>query len=214
MLIRAESYMDGEDDYYIHDNDVIMGIIRDILYNRSSIIDTYQSNHTLEKICEYDVSIVSNEVRSLLELNRNNTASVAARLKVLKAHFSDGNINPFISMNCKVYPQAISWMAKDRQGLPLLYNFIRSMTVSFENVARRRRGRPRDGLAFIASHNGRGRGRHMTIPSWITIPPDRLSVKKNSQPSRREGGLRSSGSTSSDDTQERELKKELANDYS
>ena len=32
MLIRAESYMEGEDDYYIHDNDVIMGIIRDILY--------------------------------------------------------------------------------------------------------------------------------------------------------------------------------------
>ena len=66
MLIRAESYMQGEDDYYIYGNDVIMGIILDILYNRSSIIDTYQSNHRLEKICEYDVSIVSNEVRSLI----------------------------------------------------------------------------------------------------------------------------------------------------
>ena len=108
-------------------------------------------------------------------------------------------------------------MAKDRQGLPLLYNFIGSMTVSFENAARRSRHRPRDGLAFIASHNGRGRGRHMTIPSWITIPPDRLSVKKNSQPSasvvpssRREGRLGSSGSTSSDDTKVYELKKEAA----
>ena len=181
MLIRAESYMDGEDDLYFIDNGIIMGIITDILYNRSSIIDTYQSNHTLEKICEYDVSIVSNEVRSLLELNRNNTASVAARLKVLKAHFSDGNINPFIDMNCKVYPQAISWMAKDRQGLPLLFNFVRSMEVSFDsNVARSMsRRRLREGLAFIASHNGRGRGTHMTIPSWITSRPDRLPEKNS-----------------------------------
>ena len=45
------------------------------------------------------------------------------------------------------------------------------MQVSFENVARSRsRRRPRDGLAFIASHNDRGSGRHMTIT--ITSRPE------------------------------------------
>ena len=179
---RLKDVSFGLDQMLFNNVSIVMDIFLNLLYNTSSIIDTYLSNHTLEKI-EHNVSNIPNEVRSLLELNRNNDASVAARLKVLKAHFSDGNINPFVDMNSKVYPQAISWMAKDRQGLSLLFNFVRSMEVSFDsNVARSiSRRRLREGLAFIASHNGRGRGTHMTIPSWITSRPDRLSAKKNSQ---------------------------------
>ena len=197
---RLKDVSFGLDQMLFNNVSIVMDIFLNLLYNTSSIIDTYLSNHTLEKI-EHNVSNLPNEVRSLLELNRNNNASVAARLKVLKAHFSDGNINPFVDMNCKVYPQAISWMAKDRQGLPLLYNFIRSMTVSFE-IVRRSRRRPRDGLAFIASHNGRGRGRHMTIPSWITIPPDRYS--------RPSAFVSSITRLASSEDKERELKKKLA----
>jgi len=57
------------------------------LCNKSSIISTFNSNHTLERICGGMV-FVPEELTSLLRINRENSVSQAARLKIIKTHFS------------------------------------------------------------------------------------------------------------------------------
>jgi hypothetical protein len=57
-----------------------------ILCNRSSILSTYHSNHTLEKLCdELNEELLSEDLRSLLQLNRENSKSQAACLKIIKS---------------------------------------------------------------------------------------------------------------------------------
>ena len=90
------------------------------LCNRSSIMETYQSNHTLEKLCgEYKLP---QELISLLRLNRKNCNSDAARLKIIMTHFSDSEINmlPFVNMDLIVRPHAIAWMFRDLHSYELL----------------------------------------------------------------------------------------------
>jgi hypothetical protein len=98
-----------------------------MLCNTSSILNTFNSNHTLEKICgEYKERSLPNDLSSLLRLNRESSVSQAARLKIIKSHFSGYEINmqPFMEMNLNVRPHAIaSWMAKDMQ----LYELLRAM---------------------------------------------------------------------------------------
>jgi hypothetical protein len=94
------------------------------LCNKSSIISTFNSNHTLERICGGMV-FVPEELTSLLRINRENSVSQAARLKIIKTHFSGNNINmePFNKMAVNVRPHAIEWMAKDMH----LYELLRAM---------------------------------------------------------------------------------------
>ena len=69
-----------------------------ILCNKSSIMSTYNSNHG------------------------ENTVSLAARLKIIKSHFSGSGINmqPFIDMGICVRPHAIAWMVRDENAFQLL----------------------------------------------------------------------------------------------
>ena len=68
---------------------------------------------------------VPEELTSLLRINRENSVSQAARLKIIKTHFSGNNINmePFNKMAVNVRPHAIEWMAKDMH----LYELLRAM---------------------------------------------------------------------------------------
>ena len=67
---------------------------------------------------------------SLLKINRENNESQAARL-IMDVHFggSDMNMQPFIEMDLKVKPVAISWVAQDDncQSRSLLYRCVRTM---------------------------------------------------------------------------------------
>jgi hypothetical protein len=92
-----------------------------ILCNTSSILNTFNSNHTLEKVCDtWNETLLPLE--SVLQINRENSVSQAARLKIIKTHFSGSEINmrPFVEMILSVRPHAIAWMAKDERGYELL----------------------------------------------------------------------------------------------
>jgi hypothetical protein len=100
------------------------------LCNTSSILRTFNSNHTLEWIygkSNYDEFLYSVDLVCLLRLNRENSKSQAARLKIIKTYFSGSKINdqPFNVDRMKLYvrPHAIAWMAKDEH----LYQFLRAM---------------------------------------------------------------------------------------
>ena len=71
------------------------------------------------------------DLRSLLQLNRENTKIEAARRKILQCHFSgsDISIQPFIAMDLNALPHAIAWMARDEHGSSLLYTFARNTTL-------------------------------------------------------------------------------------
>ena len=65
-----------------------------LLCDSSSIMSTYQSNHTLTRLCDrYCLRNLPEDLRFLLQLNEKNTVSQAARLKIIKTHFSGSEIN-------------------------------------------------------------------------------------------------------------------------
>jgi Ran GTPase-activating protein (RanGAP) involved in mRNA processing and transport len=102
-----------------------------ILCNTSSILNTFNSNHTLERVCNmWSDSLLPLE--SLLQINRENSVSAAARLKIIKTHFrgSEINMQPFMVMGLSVRPHAIAWMAKDMH----LYELLRAMPSLLERI--------------------------------------------------------------------------------
>ena len=69
------------------------------------------------------------DLQTLLQLNRENYPTEAARRKILKVHFSGAfNMQPFINMDLKAVPYAFAWMARDEYGSSLLYQFVRNTT--------------------------------------------------------------------------------------
>lgn len=112
----------------------IHAIFTTILSNNSSIVSTFNSNHTLEKLCsESDLSSLSNDLLFQLRLNRENNLSQAARIKIITAHFSGHEINmqPFMDMDLSVRPHALAWMARDDSKS---YQFLRTMPSLLEKV--------------------------------------------------------------------------------
>jgi Ran GTPase-activating protein (RanGAP) involved in mRNA processing and transport len=109
-----------------------------MLCDNSTILSTYQSNHTLERLSGDDLygncyeSDLPVDVLSLLQINRENSVSQAARLKIINTHFSGVEINmlPFVEMNLSVRPRAVAWMAKDMH----LYDLLRAMPSLLERV--------------------------------------------------------------------------------
>eukprot|EP01083_Nonionella_stella_P291219 991002_1 len=117
--------------------------ISKVLCDRSSVAYTFQSNHTLETLCDLDFEFaLPGKVRSLLELNRESSRRDAARLKVLKYYFGSNEvILPFMGMGVDVLPRAIAWMGQDASnnnsgrdhtaGLSLLYRFVLTAPLCF-----------------------------------------------------------------------------------
>ena len=101
------------------------------LCNNASILSTYQSNHSLVKL-SYNVRSLPENLISLLRINRENSTSQAARIKIIKTHFSGSDINTqvFADMEVHVRPTAIAWMGRDGGSDgngDLLFAFLRSM---------------------------------------------------------------------------------------
>ena len=87
-----------------------------MLCNSSSIVSTYHSNHTTEKLCSLsDECKLPEEVKTFLRLNKENSKSQAARIKIIKTHLSGCEINmqPFVNMELSIHPHANAWMARD-----------------------------------------------------------------------------------------------------
>ena len=103
-----------------------------ILYDTSNILNTYNSNHTVEKLCEEDWYWFSNELTSILRINKENDTNQAARIKIIKAHFSGPVIDTqvFTDMKLNVLPSAIAWMGRggvNGESIDLLFSYFRSM---------------------------------------------------------------------------------------
>ena len=107
-----------------------------VLCNKSSIMDTYRSNHTLEMLRQlFEERRLPEDVRSLLQINRENTKSQAARLKITRTHFPGGFVaQPFVGMDFNVLPYAIAWMGRDGEGEvdEHFYGYLRSMPSLFD----------------------------------------------------------------------------------
>jgi hypothetical protein len=118
-----------------------------MLCNNRSILSTFNSNHSLEKIIleifAYDedndedeeeqiMAKLPEELKTLLQINKENYKSQAARLKIINTHFSGNDINmePFMKMDVDIRPHAIGWMAKDMH----VYQFLRAMPSLLEKV--------------------------------------------------------------------------------
>ena len=71
---------------------------------------------------------------SLLRINKENSNSQAAHIKIIKTHFSGSDINAqiFAHMEVNVLPTAFAWMVRDGgsgsdENGDLLFEFLRSM---------------------------------------------------------------------------------------
>jgi len=104
-----------------------------ILCNETSILSTYHSNHSLKELCRTsNASSLPENLRSLLRFNKENSYSQAARIKIIRTHFSGSNINTqiFARMEVHVLPTVIAWMGRDGGcdgNGDLLFAFLRSM---------------------------------------------------------------------------------------
>lgn len=84
-------------------------------------MSTDQSNHTLKKLGwdEYYDFVLPDDIECLLQLNRENSISDTARLKIIRTHFSgrDINMQPFKDMNVKVFRlQLLGWDETGRRA--------------------------------------------------------------------------------------------------
>lgn len=115
-----------------------MGAFLPALCNTASIMSTFNSNHTLERLRggQYGQNTPPANVMSLLHINGDNGRYAAARLKIIHTHFCGTNIGtqPFMVMELGVLPQAVAWAGKDVSGRSLMYQLIRSLPFMFERV--------------------------------------------------------------------------------
>ena len=99
-----------------------------VLCNSDSIIDTFNSNHTFEGLG----ARLPEEFESLLQINRENSPSQAARLKIIKTHFNVGFITqPFVGMDLNVLSHAMAWMGRAGGVDGHYFSFIKSMSSLF-----------------------------------------------------------------------------------
>ena len=102
------------------------------LCDKSSIDATHSSNHVLIELFDTDTNDadIPGDISFLLQLNRNNTKSGAARAKILHYHFLNKDVPEvecFIAMDLKILPIAISWIGKDSVGFPVLNQVFKTM---------------------------------------------------------------------------------------
>ncbi len=105
-----------------------------LLCNHSSSMNTYQSNHTLDKLCCGE-SVLREDLKLLLSINRENSEHQAAHIKIVKTHLSGCEINmqTFLDMDLSSSPHAIAWISRNCY----LYQYLRAMPSLLEKVEKR-----------------------------------------------------------------------------
>lgn len=125
-----------------------------LLCNKTSIMGTFNSNHTLHDVC-YDQETGSyrsglpDDLKSYLVLNENQDKTEVARQKILQTHFSTEddtttNIQEFLDMELEMMPTVIEWIGRltpidwkgeSVSGLSLLYNIMQKLPDLFDSNA-------------------------------------------------------------------------------
>ena len=117
------------------------------LCDKATIGKTYTSNHTfhtcslseeMETCCDCSLQ----ELSILLDLNRNPNKAEVARWKIMKSHFSCGNlgIHAIACMHESVLPHAIEWMGRDKHGYWAMFSFVKSFPTLFDVSQDQREG--------------------------------------------------------------------------
>jgi len=130
-----------------------------LLCNKTSIMDTYNSNHTLQDFTDdpilYDDEIKKNlpsDLISSIELNKNKDKVEVARQKILQTHFhfSDddtSNMQEFLDMELQVMPTVVEWIGRptpigwrgsSMTGLSMMYKLVRKMPDLFDSNAQKK----------------------------------------------------------------------------
>ena len=139
--------------YDCYDNDEETGLITDraweaittLLCNKTSIMSTYNSNHTLKEVSIYDYT--PDETELYLDLNYNEDKAEVARQKILQTHFptednDSSKMQEILDMDLEMIPAAITWMGRpihddwcgtNVSGLSLLYNLLRRLPDLFDS---------------------------------------------------------------------------------
>ena len=119
-----------------------------ILCNKTSILGTYTSNHTLQYIRNDNYIDLPDCLISYLKLNENKDKVEVARQKILQTHFSGSgdddksNIQVLLDMELQIMPTAIAWIGRPSHndwrgtsvsGLSLLYNLMRRLPDLFDS---------------------------------------------------------------------------------
>ena len=126
-----------------------------LLRNESSIMDTYNSNHTLQILGRFfPPEEIGDDLSSLLDLNKNWDKVEIARQKILQTHFSteDGatsKMQELLDMELEMLPAAIAWMGRSLpidwkgtnvSGLSTMYNMTRRKPDLFDSTAHKKPG--------------------------------------------------------------------------
>ena len=124
-----------------------------LLCNKSSIMDTYNSNHTIQDVCYegYDEMDHPGDLVSLLELNRNKNKVEVARQKILQSHLTDDDgaskIQELLDMELENMPAVVAWIGRPTvanwkgtnvSGLSLLYNLMRRLPDLFDSIPQKK----------------------------------------------------------------------------
>jgi hypothetical protein len=111
--------------------------LADALCDRSSIIDTYYSNHALQDFCcprkHPDV------LAPLLEMNNNENKAEVARRKILVHHFADIDASAhdvFGPMPTALLPTALSWIGRDHREYSMMFRYLKTTPWMFGTLTK------------------------------------------------------------------------------
>ena len=114
-FLNLDACVDIDEDEDDDDDDLITDrsweAFSTLVCNKTSIMDTYNSNHTLRDLCDD----IPDYLESYLELNKNEDKTEVARQKILQTHFStcdSTNIQELLDMELEMMPAAISWIGR------------------------------------------------------------------------------------------------------
>jgi len=119
-----------------------------LLCNQTSILDTYNSNHSLQDLSYYfsgDTCDQYDDLVPYLDLNENKDKTEVARQKILQTHFSnnDTSMQMLLDMELEMMPSVIAWIGRSTpigywggttvSGLSLMYNLTRRLPDLFDS---------------------------------------------------------------------------------
>ena len=137
VLVAVSAALEGNDtlkEMYLDDYDIEERVsaagwkaFAKLLDNDSgSIMDTYNSNHTIQKLFSDEnrqQGVLGDELHSLLKVNSLCNKSDAARIKIIMRHLSGEFMDRFTSMDVAAMPYALAWMGRTNADVASLYAF-------------------------------------------------------------------------------------------
>ena len=105
-------------------------LLATVLWDKSSIDATFNSNHSFQEVCCDSGSEDIPPILSVtLLLNKFHTRASAARYKILRSHFLDKqsynkNIWTLLKIPVTALPLALGWLSQDDYGLHVVYHLL------------------------------------------------------------------------------------------